>query len=183
MGNLSTPESVQKLPRALHARDGVRSCPRAGCGKSASPVRREGCGNGAMVEPLRHRQTKGAANRYARPTAAAPHSDSTDSSRPECAMGGRSRCGWHGSARPEAVLRGCSKRADSGRLLSVCFRMGKWQNQTLRALRGAGTSDPMRQGTAEAERPDRSSLDPQGESCQSVTHSLAWRRTAELDAA
>jgi hypothetical protein len=29
-----------------------------------------------MVEPLRHRQTKGAANRYARPTAAAPHSDS-----------------------------------------------------------------------------------------------------------
>jgi hypothetical protein len=31
-----------------------------------------------MVEPLRHRQTKGAANRYARPTAAAPHSDSTD---------------------------------------------------------------------------------------------------------
>jgi hypothetical protein len=32
-----------------------------------------------MVEPLRHRQTKGAANRYAQPTAAAPHSDSTDS--------------------------------------------------------------------------------------------------------
>jgi hypothetical protein len=30
-----------------------------------------------MVEPLRHRQTKGAANRYARPTAAAPHSYST----------------------------------------------------------------------------------------------------------
>ena len=27
---------------------------------------------------LRHRRTKGAANRYARPTAAAPHSDSTD---------------------------------------------------------------------------------------------------------
>ena len=31
----------------------------------------------AMVEPLRHRRTKGAANRYARPKAAAPHSYST----------------------------------------------------------------------------------------------------------
>jgi hypothetical protein len=31
-----------------------------------------------MGEPLRHRQTKGAANRHARPTATAPHSDSTD---------------------------------------------------------------------------------------------------------
>ena len=31
-----------------------------------------------MVEPLRHRQTKGAANRYARPKATAPHSYSTD---------------------------------------------------------------------------------------------------------
>jgi hypothetical protein len=29
-----------------------------------------------MVEPLRHRQTKGAANRHARPTATAPHPDS-----------------------------------------------------------------------------------------------------------
>ena len=31
-----------------------------------------------MVEPLRHRQTKGAANRYAPPKAAAPHSYSTE---------------------------------------------------------------------------------------------------------
>jgi hypothetical protein len=30
----------------------------------------------AMVEPRRHRRTKGAAKRYARPTAAAPHLDS-----------------------------------------------------------------------------------------------------------
>jgi hypothetical protein len=30
-----------------------------------------------MVEPLRHRQTKGAENRHARPTATAPHPDST----------------------------------------------------------------------------------------------------------
>src|SRR5271167_62680 len=29
---------VQKLPMASHAKDGVRSCPRAGCGKSACPV-------------------------------------------------------------------------------------------------------------------------------------------------
>ena len=34
-----------------------------------------------MVKPLRHRQTKGAANRYARPTATAPHSYSTHSGR------------------------------------------------------------------------------------------------------
>ena len=33
-------------------------CPRAGCGKSACPVRREGCGNGVMVRLMRHRQTK-----------------------------------------------------------------------------------------------------------------------------
>jgi hypothetical protein len=42
-----------------------------------------------MGEPLRHRQTKGAANRHARPTATAPHSDST-MIRPiaaECAYG------------------------------------------------------------------------------------------------
>jgi hypothetical protein len=40
--------------------EGVRSCPRAGCGRAACPVRWAGCGNGATVEPLRHRQTKGA---------------------------------------------------------------------------------------------------------------------------
>src|SRR5271166_3044120 len=32
LGNLSTPHDVQKLPMASHATDGVRSCPRAGCG-------------------------------------------------------------------------------------------------------------------------------------------------------
>ena len=36
-----------------------------------------GCGNGAKGEPLRHRQTKEAANRYVQPTATAPHLDST----------------------------------------------------------------------------------------------------------
>jgi hypothetical protein len=35
----------------------------------------------AMVEPRRHRRRKGAAKRYARPTAAAPHLDSTNSRR------------------------------------------------------------------------------------------------------
>jgi hypothetical protein len=38
--------------------EGVKSCPSAGCGRSARPVRRAGCGNGVTVEPLRHRQTK-----------------------------------------------------------------------------------------------------------------------------
>ena len=38
MGDLSTPNSVQKLQTALHAKDRVKSCPRAGCGKSACPV-------------------------------------------------------------------------------------------------------------------------------------------------
>lgn len=40
--------------------EGMMSCPRAGCRKSARPVRRVGCGNGATVRQLRHRQTKGA---------------------------------------------------------------------------------------------------------------------------
>ena len=38
MGNLSTPIGVRKLQMASHASKGVRSCPRAGCGKSACPV-------------------------------------------------------------------------------------------------------------------------------------------------
>ena len=41
---------------------GVMSCPRAGCGSSARPVRSAGCGNGVMVWLLRHRHTKGADN-------------------------------------------------------------------------------------------------------------------------
>src|SRR5260370_1487325 len=38
--------------------EGVKSCPRAQCGKSARFVRLEGCGNGTTAEPLRPRQTK-----------------------------------------------------------------------------------------------------------------------------
>src|ERR1035437_1293591 len=41
--------------------EGVMSCPRAGCGRSACPVVGAGCGNGVMVAPGRHRQTKEAA--------------------------------------------------------------------------------------------------------------------------
>jgi hypothetical protein len=41
--------------------DSMTSCPRAGCHNRACPVRRGGCGNGAIVRQLRHRQTKGAA--------------------------------------------------------------------------------------------------------------------------
>src|SRR6202795_3105281 len=60
---IGQPINSNECPEAADgvARESVRSCPRAGCGKSARPVRRAGCGNGAMVEPLRHRQTKGAA--------------------------------------------------------------------------------------------------------------------------
>src|SRR5260221_10704604 len=43
------------------ARVSVKSCPRAGCGKSACPVRWAERGNGARVELVRHRQTKEAA--------------------------------------------------------------------------------------------------------------------------
>src|SRR6478672_1846981 len=59
LGNLSTPMNCSEAADGV-ARESVRSCPRAGCGKSACPVRRAGCGNGVTVEPLRHRQTKGA---------------------------------------------------------------------------------------------------------------------------
>src|SRR5712691_343701 len=57
--------------------EGVRSCPRAGCGRPACPVRGAGCGNGAMVEPVRHRETKEAATDMFEPKAAASHLDST----------------------------------------------------------------------------------------------------------
>src|ERR1700693_413562 len=40
--------------------EGVRACPRAVCGRPECPVRGAGRGDGATVEPLRHRQTKGA---------------------------------------------------------------------------------------------------------------------------
>jgi hypothetical protein len=36
-----------------------------------------GCGNGAMVEPVRHRRTKGAATDMLKPKATASHLDST----------------------------------------------------------------------------------------------------------
>src|SRR5271166_470389 len=43
-----------------------------------------------MVEPLRHRRTRGG-NRHARPSATAPHSYSTESCRPLSANSGLSR--------------------------------------------------------------------------------------------
>jgi integrase len=61
-----------------------------------------------MVEPLRHRQTKGAANRYAPPKAAAPHSYSTDPR--------------HSIARDQRPLRVRPKRAG---LFPVC----RWDAQ------------------------------------------------------
>src|SRR5271169_4391894 len=41
--------------------ESVRSCPRAGCWEIRMSGSMRGMWNGAMVEPLRHRQTKGAA--------------------------------------------------------------------------------------------------------------------------
>ena len=58
LGNLSTPPDVQKLPMASRERR-RESCPRAGCGNPARPVRWAGVETGATAEPLRHRQTKG----------------------------------------------------------------------------------------------------------------------------
>src|SRR5450631_497127 len=40
--------------------EGVKSCPRAGCGRSARPVRRAATGNGAMAWLVGHREPKGA---------------------------------------------------------------------------------------------------------------------------
>src|ERR1700737_997171 len=67
--DLSTLASLRALrartPKPAWARrvvgEGVKFCPRAGCGRSACPVRRAGCGNGAMAEPVSYRQTKEAA--------------------------------------------------------------------------------------------------------------------------
>ena len=47
-----------------------------------------------MVEPLRHRQTKGAANRYAQPKVTAPHSYSTGTGHPVCARSGLRLAAW-----------------------------------------------------------------------------------------
>jgi hypothetical protein len=52
-----TPGGVPR-PAASPTLRGVRACPRAGCGRSARPVRRAGSGNGSMVGLVRHRQTK-----------------------------------------------------------------------------------------------------------------------------
>src|ERR1700683_2935568 len=86
--DLSTPASLRALrartPEQAWARravgEGVKFCPRAGCGKSACPVRRAGCENGDMVEPVRHRRTKGAETDMFEPKATASHLDSTSTS-------------------------------------------------------------------------------------------------------
>src|SRR6185295_896859 len=71
-------------------------------------------------EPLRHRQTKEAANRYVQPTATAPHLDSTPSRTARwttrCLYLGRcdiARAGYDDGLRPCAVLAGI-QRSQSG---------------------------------------------------------------------
>src|SRR5262249_5632689 len=64
--DLSTLASVRALrarpPDCAWARravgEGVMSCPRAGCGKSARPFGGGECEKGATAEPQRHRKTK-----------------------------------------------------------------------------------------------------------------------------
>jgi hypothetical protein len=85
-GDLATPKSVQKLQTALHAKEGVKSCPRAGCGEIRQSDSMSGVGNGAMAEPVRHRQTKGAATdifdqTLPRHTSTIPSACPSDSSR------------------------------------------------------------------------------------------------------
>jgi len=58
-----------------------------------------------MVEPLRHRQTKGADNEHARPKATAPHPYSTLSSRCETDWEGQQRGGQDPFAKPPANAR------------------------------------------------------------------------------
>src|SRR6266436_7086942 len=73
----------------------VNQLPRAWCGKSARHVlwepgagdrlRRPGrCENGAMVEPVRHRRTKGAETDMFEPKATASHLDSTPLRHADC---------------------------------------------------------------------------------------------------
>src|SRR6266436_8763750 len=55
---------------------GVRSCPRAGCGRSACPVRRAGCGKRSHGRTTKAPPDERGGNRYVRPTETAPHLDS-----------------------------------------------------------------------------------------------------------
>ena len=57
LGNLLTPNEVQKLPMASHAKDGeneglVRE-PDAGKIRTSGSMSTRGCGNGATAEPLK----------------------------------------------------------------------------------------------------------------------------------
>src|SRR4029077_16162792 len=80
-----------------------------------------------MAEPLRHRRTKEADNRYVRPTATAPHLDSTTSGRTqsehnesavprEADIGARGR---HVALGPQAVVSKCGKRRAPMRRYSI----------------------------------------------------------------
>jgi hypothetical protein len=69
--------SLKHAPRTAFGRR-REVCPRAVCRRVTCPVRCARCGNGAMVEPARHRQTKEAGTDMFEPKATAPHLDSTD---------------------------------------------------------------------------------------------------------
>jgi hypothetical protein len=54
----------------------VSSCPRAGCGRSACPVRRAGCGKRSHGYTTKAPPDERGGNRYVQPKATASHSDS-----------------------------------------------------------------------------------------------------------
>ncbi len=103
-----------------------------------------------MVEPLRHRRTKGAANRYARPTAAAPHSYSTDSRRPLRAKKRPLPDGLaNGSSRPSAEIPFLPK----GQLSSTAggiAQTAEWVLHPLRSRQQPHATDPPGMSAQEA---------------------------------
>src|SRR5262249_48665118 len=70
-----------RTPNRVWARravgEGVKSRPRAGCGRSACPVRMSGMWKRSHRRTTKAPPDERGGNRYVRPTATAPHLDST----------------------------------------------------------------------------------------------------------
>ena len=93
-----------------------------------------------MVEPLRHRQTKGADNRYVRPTATAPHLDSTKTGllrlTPVCSP-------VYPQLRTSANATGMSQQWATSGLMSTAAKFRAYSmTSSARASSVAGTSRP-----------------------------------------
>ena len=92
-----------------------------------------GGGNGATAEPLRHRQTKGAANRYAQPNATAPHSYSTDTCRPLRANSGHPDCAKAKGLRPQHFCEAHASYQPGDEVPVFRFRVGSAATMTIAA--------------------------------------------------